>query len=816
MKERIKQVRDTSFKRFEYVLLTVCLCVLAIRAMYVESPHGGLMDPKQILTNEALSLILSSTLILTTAAWFFVAFCRRKVSYRFSGIEIGAGLFLAAGLVGVFVASNKRAAITDMLTILAPMLTAILLIQILRSSPRIILVLLVAFALAATATYQCTDQFFSSNEDMIADYKQNPQKHLDVIGAEQGSFEQMLYEHRLYGKDIRGFLTTSNSTGSFLLLSAFAAIGLFVDAFRNRRDKSSHAAVVCLGLAAALACAGLILCRSKGALAAGAVCGVMFVTALTLGRHLHRRRRLLLVLIIVAVATATFVVIGYGTSHGTLPGGASMLVRWQYWDGAARMYADKPLTGVGGGNFANYYPHYKIPAAPETVADPHNFILSLLSQYGPLGAIGFVAGFVIILLRVAFRRPAEDPSPPKIEGASPNTRPLITVLFISVILLILRPVFVTGELGDRPDVRIYVYGILFVAPATVFAAWYSILWASPGKITPPAIIQAVLRCTIAAAVFFFLACMVVFWPSAVGIHGTLIACLAAYVMWAEQKYRARTALKPGWATQIGLFCGIVAVAIHNLIDFAIFEPAVAGLFWTMTACLFAVNSQRTGAGRVQFAPPKIARLAVLTTTAVLIFALLHWALIPPVRSGRNIQRALNDPYCRIELFDAAAKADPLSPRPLSLSAKACLQQYARGDTGDKTLLQIGADQQRSAIQRNKAGYKNYRKLAEVYELQAETAASQSNRLEDLQQAFDALTEAARRYPGSDRIHLKLARLAELLNRDDEAIAHYKTVVQIEDAYRDQFKIMYPDRELFSRLGEKNYQLAKKRLAELKY
>ncbi|RKY06458.1 MAG: hypothetical protein DRP66_08735, partial [Planctomycetota bacterium] len=547
----------------------------------------------------------------------------------------------------------------------------------------------------------------------------------------------------------------------------------------------------------------LILCRSRGALAAGAVCAIMFVIAGVFGKALYRHRWLLLILIILVLIAGTAVVISYGMSHGTLPGGATMLVRWQYWDGAARMYADKPLTGVGGGNFADYYPRYKIPAAPETVADPHNFILSLLSQYGPLGAIGFVAGFVVILLRVAFRRPAEDASPPIIESASSNTRPLITVFFISIMLLVLRPVFVSCELGNRPDVIIYVYGILFVVPAAVFAAWYSILWASIGKITPPAIIQAVLRCTIAAAVLFFLVCMVVFRPSAVGIHGTLIASFAAYVMWTGQKYPARTTLKPAGATQIGLFCGIVAVAIANLIDFAIFEPAVAGLFWTMIACLFAVNSQRTDAGRVQFAPPKIARLAVLTTTAVLTFALLGWALIPPVRSGRNIQRALNDPFRRIELFDAAAKADPLSPMPPGLSAEACLRRYTKGNTRDTTLLQAVVDRRRIAIQRNKAGYRNYRKLAEVYELQAET-----------ERAFDALAEAARRYPGSDRIHLELARLAELLNRDDAAIAHYKTVVRIEDSYRDQFRIMYPGRKLFSRLGEKNYQLAKQRLAEL--
>jgi len=33
-----------------------------------------------------------------------------------------------------------------------------------------------------------------------------------------------MYEHRLYSKDIRGFLLTGNSTASFFLLAAFAAL----------------------------------------------------------------------------------------------------------------------------------------------------------------------------------------------------------------------------------------------------------------------------------------------------------------------------------------------------------------------------------------------------------------------------------------------------------------------------------------------------------------------------------------------------------------------------------------------------------------
>ena len=82
-----------------------------------------------------------------------------------------------------------------------------------------------------------------------------------------------------------------------------------------------------------------------------------------------------------------------------LPGGNSMLVRWQYWAASAHMIADHRMTGVGPGNFADYYTHYKPAAALESVADPHNVLLSLMTQYGPLGLIGFLAMVFVPLWR---------------------------------------------------------------------------------------------------------------------------------------------------------------------------------------------------------------------------------------------------------------------------------------------------------------------------------------------------------------------------------------------------------------------------------
>lgn len=55
----------------------------------------------------------------------------------------------------------------------------------------------------------------------------------------------------------------------------------------------------------------------------------------------------------------------------------SILYRLEYWQATAKMIVDYPLTGVGLGNFQSYYPAYKLPAASEVIADPHNWLFDL-------------------------------------------------------------------------------------------------------------------------------------------------------------------------------------------------------------------------------------------------------------------------------------------------------------------------------------------------------------------------------------------------------------------------------------------------------
>ncbi len=122
-----------------------------------------------------------------------------------------------------------------------------------------------------------------------------------------------------------------------------------------------------------------------------------------------------------------------------------------------------------------------------------------------------------------------------------------------------------------------------------------------------------------------------------------------------------------------------------------------------------------------------------------------------------------------------------------MAGKAYLQRYLEGGRADEALLERAAECFKEASRRDRAHFKHYEKLAQVYELMAARASGEQR--DCLEEAFAALSEAVRRYPGSDRLHLKAARVADEMGRKDEAVFHYERAVAIEEAYRVQFAVM---------------------------
>jgi O-antigen ligase/polysaccharide polymerase Wzy-like membrane protein len=749
--------QKTAFQRLiEGFCLILCLCVLVLRATFTESPNMPVTNPFQPLSNDAVSLIISSGLILAGFLWFVFVFIGKNSKYRFSGIEIGLFIFLIAGVVSIFAASNKRAAITDLVTIASPMLMAVVFVQLLDSTSRIKLVLLVALSLGVISTHQCADQFLSSNNMMIRNYMNNPDPQLIVLGIKEGSLEQFLYEHRLFSKDVRGFLTTSNSTGSFLLLSGFVGIGMLLEKFRHS-FRTATASMICFVFFAVVVVVGLIFTRSKGALFAGAAALLLLIIFLNFRELIYRYRKPIIILILLVAAVFAFVVVNYGNSHGRLPGGNSMLVRWQYWVASAKMYFEKPFTGVGGGNFKTFYTYYKDPGAIETVKDPHNFVFSLLTQYGLFGFIGFLAAAIIPIFRGFFQKQVCVS-----KLSEPANRSVLlqsmALLAITITFLIIRPIVKFDQLGSEAQEIVSVILILYIMPTSIF-------------------------------IFAFCSTLLTIkhYPYQQGFS---------------------VFVKPA------ILCGLIAVLIANLIDFAIFEPGVSTLFWMLAAVAVAIDYNNGSRQPVSLSGRVAVRYLVTAGVVAIVIIYINYALVPSVSASVKVRRAT---FSNIEtaskLLDSAIATDRLDPTLPSLKGKMLLRYYDSLKTKEALWLDKAVESFELAISCDNADHKNFANLGRAYELLAENYPDDKKQ-QILKKAFEVMEDAVDRYPGSAKLQTDLGKIFEKRGAVAEALGCYKKAIDIEDAYRRQFKIMYPDQRAVSRLNKQDYELALERIKVL--
>ncbi|MEN6334548.1 MAG: hypothetical protein ABFE01_09820, partial [Phycisphaerales bacterium] len=259
-----------------------------------------------------------------------------------------------------------------------------------------------------------------------------------------------------------------------------------------------------------------------------------------------------------------------------------------------------------------------------------------------------------------------------------------------------------------------------------------------------------------------------------------------------------------------LVAAVLAVLLHSLIDFALFEPGVWMTFWTLLACLAALRLHRGPTVEPAVAHRSSRRKQLLACAAFMVFvAFVLWVWVPVYRTTVGIaasQRALASG--RLDLAHAvledATQADRFSPTAPNLDGRLYLQQSAQVSGRAPAILEQAARFFREALERNPADYKNYEKLAMVY--------SQAGKH---QEAYDWYLKAAGLYPGCERLWFELGRSAERLNQPQVALGHYRKAVEIEEQYREQFRRMYPDRaSVVSRLGEKEYRLARERIAAL--
>jgi tetratricopeptide (TPR) repeat protein len=269
------------------------------------------------------------------------------------------------------------------------------------------------------------------------------------------------------------------------------------------------------------------------------------------------------------------------------------------------------------------------------------------------------------------------------------------------------------------------------------------------------------------------------------------------------------------AASAGLFCAVIAVLIHNLIDFAIFEPAVLTTFWAVIAVIIAIDMNKKYGTAPRRNPTPVAKLLVTAGGLIVVFALMNYALIPVAGTAAKISVALSDFSVSHKILEQAAKEDPLDSTALNLNAKMYLQHYTSTGRKQTELLKNAERCLIEAAGRSKADYQNYELLTEIYIALAESSvSSKTEPVAYLEKALNSAITAVELYPGSAKLRIQAAQIAEKLGKTDTALEHYKRAVRIEDAYREQFRIMYPGREIFSRLGEDKYNTAKQKIESL--
>ncbi len=372
----------------EPLALFVLLAVVGLRPTIQESFHTGELGItaalKDIQDPWAATTLVIDAIVLGVCA--LVLFRRSTVSpksYVYCGLELGAAVLLIAAVLSCIFAGDKRPALNASIDLLSTIVLALTLVQLLDTRWKVCLLLAVVIGSGAANAAQCVEDIYSF-KDTKTEYLQ----HRDEMWAEQGvsldSPEVKLFEQRLEANEADGFFVLSNVAAGYMLLPAFAALGLTISSVASRRWEGVIAAVVVAALVV-----GIILTGSRGAFVGG-ICGILLLIVRVVWPGVFRRRGRTIVRVgWIVVAAGIALVIVVGVVRGGLPG-SSLDFRWQYWKASARMFVHHPLVGVGAENFGDHYLRYKSITSPEEVKNPHDFIVQFATEYGTPGLIAVI------------------------------------------------------------------------------------------------------------------------------------------------------------------------------------------------------------------------------------------------------------------------------------------------------------------------------------------------------------------------------------------------------------------------------------------
>jgi hypothetical protein len=246
----------------------------------------------------------------------------------------------------------------------------------------VVVMLAAATAIACVGIYDSLVQipnqrmeYFNSNEMG----RMGMLQEAGIGDAAIGSPTRYHFESRLQSPEPFVTFSLTNSLAGFLAPWLLIILGMIITTQRTYLSWSSSAKSLTLVFLISVC---LLLTKSRSAWCAVLI-GAVYLTAVQFKVSRQRIARgfcLTGVLLAVAVGCAWF------TNRLDMKilseASSSLLYRFEYWRSSMAMVADHWLWGVGAGNFRDAYMAYKLPAASEAIADPHNAILEIWTSFG--------------------------------------------------------------------------------------------------------------------------------------------------------------------------------------------------------------------------------------------------------------------------------------------------------------------------------------------------------------------------------------------------------------------------------------------------
>jgi len=740
--------------------------------------------------------------VLLVASWA----AEGRVAIPRPWLAIPAGLFIAGAAISTAFAADKSSAMIRAAELAGLWMGMFALAQVLRTDAerRLAVAALVAACLVAgaTAIYQAaydlprTWEYFQEHRaEVLAQY-----------GIEPGGWGEQMFIGRFTG-GVQATLGHPNVLAAFLTLGFFAALGLVREKWSEAASRGARAMAAMVAGAAVVCAVGIVLAQARAAMASVGVGVYWLAVAWWVGRPRLRRMLYVAPLVLGAAGLAVAAVVNRPATAGAL---ASLKVRLDYWQPTAEILRRHGATGVGLENFGLHYLEFKLPTAPEEVADPHNFFLSTWSALGLAGLAALVSIWVIAIRAWLRRRAEAGPRSGEQSGARGG------MPAASVPRACSPP---SGETCSRNGGTPGDGGQAVGTPPGNQRGGEPLA----GLLAPVLVLAA------PAVVYFAVALQGGDWKSGVflgmiGAGAAAVMVLAMGVAAAEEPSRLAVAGRPFRSLQSACVVGLLAFALQEQIGTAVLEPPTA---WAMLVLLAVTLSTRDGPrarrgfvrrrlvaeggsggrsepteearpdeagrgapdpGRTPCTPPVApeagAKLGVamkfLLMAAAMTVAFLYIArlVLPVGREAYLIRLAANpmDASERDETLHGAAAANPLAWEPAMMRGRAWQEEagLAQGP-GDAIALAQAVAAYQDALAREPRLRRACLALA-ACNLAAEGALDNPSALGEARRSLD---RAVALYPTDLVARLWLAHVTDRLGDREGALAAYREVLRLD-------------------------------------